>query len=139
MLGVRRRQVQVGRGLGSIFSTIFKKITPIAKSLYNIGKRIFSSAPVQKVAKNARDTALQSGVQIVDDVIQGKNVGESIKSNVKTASKRIANDAAEEAKRYLEGKKSRPPNKPKLSKKKAKRIKKNRNVRSRQDVWNEAN
>ena len=125
MLGLRKRKVklQTGRGLGSIFSSIFRKIKPIARSLYNIGKRVFSSAPVKKVVKSAQNTALQGGVQVIEDVNQGKNVAESLKTNVKQASKKIASDAAQEAKLFLEGKKSRPPRKTPAKKSKKSRKK----------------
>lgn len=124
MLGKRRRNVQVGRGLGSIFSKIFSKIAPIAKTLFNFGKKALASKPVKNVVNAAKDTAIQSGIQVIDDVIQGKNVGESLKENAAEASKKIGIRAADEAKDFLQGKISGPPRKKSKTKYKSKKKKK---------------
>ena len=118
MLGHRKRKVQVGRGLGTIFSTIFRKVAPIARTLFNVGKRLFKSAPVQRVAKSAADSALDSGVRVIDDVVQGKNLKDSLKENITKVANDVGNKAASEAVGFLQRqkmdkvkKKRKPPKK----------------------------
>lgn len=58
-------------GLGSIFGKLFRTIIPIAKKLAPVARRA--------VARHAKPLIRD----IAADVLEGRNVGESIKSNVK--------------------------------------------------------
>ena len=118
MIGPRKRNVQKGRGIGSILSSIFSKIAPIARTILNIGRNAIKTKPVQSVIQSAKNEALKTGIQIADDAIQGKNIGESIKSNTQAAAKSIASSALGEAKKYVD-KKPTPKKRP-VSKKKSK-------------------
>lgn len=100
MIANRKRNVQHGRGIGSILSTIFSKIAPIARTIFNIGKKVVKSTPVKKVFKSAQEEVIKSGIQVADDVLQGKNVQESLKQNASTAANQIAKRAVGEAKKY---------------------------------------
>lgn len=101
MIGHRKRNVQRGRGLGSILSSLFSKIAPFARTLFNIGTKVVKSAPAQEVIKSAKNEALKTGIQVADDVLKGKNVKESIRSNVENAAKNVASSAISQAKKRL--------------------------------------
>lgn len=101
MIGPRKRNVQRGRGIGSILSSIFRKIAPFAKTILNIGKKAVATKPVQEVLRSAKSEALKTGVQIADDALQGKNIKESIRSNAQSAAKSVAQTAIGEAKKML--------------------------------------
>jgi hypothetical protein len=99
MLLQRRRNVQTGRGLGTILSSIFRTIAPYAKTLLNVGKRIFSSRPAQAIVKSAQQSALQSGLNVVDDVIKGKNVKRSLKEHAQSLAQDVGSSAVSEVKK----------------------------------------
>jgi len=58
-----------GSGIGSIFSNIFRKIVPFAKSLFGIGKKVVSSTTGQQVLKAAKRTAIDAGLNIAHDTL----------------------------------------------------------------------
>lgn len=99
MLLQRRRNVQTGRGLGTILSSIFRTIAPYAKTLLNVGKRIFSSRPAQAIVKSAQQSAVQSGLNVVDDVIKGKNVKRSLKEHAQSLAQDVGSSAVSEVKK----------------------------------------
>ena len=132
MIGPRKRNVQRGRGIGSILSSIFSKIAPIARTILNVGRRVVKTKPVQEVLKSAKSEALKTGVQIADDALQGKNIGESIKSNAETAAKSIAQSALGEAKKMLDSKDKNTSKKRVVA---AKSVKKKTSKRRKKDVF----
>lgn len=126
MIGPRKRNVQRGRGIGSILSSIFRKIAPFARTILNIGKKAATSKPAQEVFRSAKNEALKTGIQIADDALQGKNVRESIRSNAEKAAKTVAQSALGEAKKMVDDQnpKKRTTTKPKSGKRLPKRRKK---------------
>ena len=125
MIGPRKRNVQKGRGIGSILSSIFRKIAPFAKTILNIGRKAAATKPVQEVLKSAKKEALKTGVQIADDALKGKNIKDSIKSNAGIAAKSVAQTAIGEAKKMINDPvKKRSAKRQKQGKKKSKRRKK---------------
>ena len=69
---------QRGHGLGSFFGRLFRSILPVAK---RVGKR---------VAKTVGKEALNMGANVLEDVAQGKDIGESAKEQgIKSARKLI--------------------------------------------------
>lgn len=116
MIGHRRKKPQIGRGLGSILSTIFSKIAPIARTLMNVGKKVVKLKPVQNVISTAKNESIKSGLNLLDDVIQGKNVKQSIKANATNVANSVANKALSQI--IGSDKKPRPKKRPKKKKKK---------------------
>lgn len=88
-----RRNVKIGRGLGGILSNIFSKIAPFAKTLFNIGKRAFNSTLGQSIVNKTKENTVESGMKALDDVMKGKNVVESLKSNIKDAATKSFKDS----------------------------------------------
>lgn len=101
MIGPRKRYSQHGRGIGSILSSVFRKILPFAKTILGIGRKAVNSKTGQSVIKSAKNEALKTGIQVADDALKGRNIGESIKRNAKSAGKNIANTALKEAESLL--------------------------------------
>ena len=48
----------------------------------------------KKIVKDAKDVALNTSSKVIQDVVSGKNVRETVKSNVKEGAKQIASNAA---------------------------------------------
>lgn len=69
---------QRGGGIGSVFSNIYSTVVPIVRSALKsrVGKSLL---------KDAKNTALQAGLNVVGDALDGKNVIKATKQRVKTA------------------------------------------------------
>lgn len=98
MLIHRKRNVQQGRGVGSILSTIFRKIAPYAKTLLNTGQRILATKPAQRVLETGKQSLAKAGVQVVDDIFQGKNAKQSVREHLSSALDTVKESALQEAK-----------------------------------------
>lgn len=105
-----------GSGIGSIFSNIFRGIIPLASKAVNIGRKVISSPTGQKIMKAAKRTAIDAGLDIATDVLQGKNVKEAAKSNLKTVGTRFLDNASKEFETAGGKKKKSSPPKPKKAK-----------------------
>jgi len=86
---MRRHSRQVGRGVGSILSLAIKPLTrmftrPVMKSI------------AKSVAKNAASTGIEMGKQVVSDVISGKDVKESLKTNGLANAKKLSKKSLED-------------------------------------------
>ena len=73
--------VQRGYGIGGIFSRIFRAAVPLFKK----------AAPVLKsAAKTVAKEAVRSGADVLDDVISGRSIGDSLSEHSTEAAKRVA-------------------------------------------------
>lgn len=90
MLVHRGMRTQSGRGIGSIFSALFRGLAPIAKLGLRAGKSLMSSPIVKKVGQSALDVAKQSAVNLTADLIQGNNMEESAQKELNNARQKIA-------------------------------------------------
>ena len=81
-----------GSGIGGIFSTIFRTLVPIAKSLFGIGKKVAKSPVGQQVLRAAKRNAVKAGLDLAQDTLAGDNVAKSIKKRAKQAGTRMLED-----------------------------------------------
>lgn len=82
--------VQHGHGLGGIFSSIFRAVTPLLKT----------AAPVAKAAaKTVANEAARTGVEILSDVAQGADIRQAAKSRSRKAVNRMVSKGAAKLKR----------------------------------------
>jgi len=99
-----------GEGIGSIFSTLFSKVTPIlgrmAKKAVNIGQRAIASNTGQEVKKELKRSLSKAGLNIVGDALQGKNVVESGKQQLKNIAKNTLQSALKSKKASKQNKAS---------------------------------
>lgn len=81
--------LQRGRGIGSIFASLFKAVVPAFKS---IGRAIIKSPITKSALSTAKNKAIDAGIQIAADALSGENIGQSISKNLKTVSSAIGDD-----------------------------------------------
>lgn len=74
-----------GSGIGSIFSNIFRKIIPFAKRLFGFGKQVIQSPTGQQVLKAAKRTAVDAGLNIAHNTLNGVPLGKAAKQGMKKA------------------------------------------------------
>lgn len=127
----RKRNVQNGRGLGSILSTIFRKIAPLAKTLVTTGQRILTSKPAQQVIETGKQSLAKAGVQVADDIFQGKNVKQSVKEHLSSAMGTIKDSVMEQAKDQVSKMYGNSEGENRQWKKKKKKKPKSNNLRKR--------
>ena len=85
---------QKGEGFGSFFKMLFKNMTPVVKKVAGETKNLVGRALKSDIAKQAGRELLSQGIEtsanILGDLVDGKNVKESVKSNLSTAKQNIA-------------------------------------------------
>ncbi len=87
MYGVPGPYRQRGRGLGSILSSLFRSIIPVASK---VGKSILRSPVTKNIARAARDAAIEGAMDVAADTLRGENVGTSLVKSLDTAKGRVA-------------------------------------------------
>ena len=112
-----------GSGVGSIFSSIFRGLIPLARGLFSVGKTIAKSDTGQKVLKAAKRTALDTGLDLAHDTLSGKKkFKEAVKSRLNF--KQLASKFDDNVKKSFTGGKKSVMKKRKYNKKKTKISKK---------------
>ena len=91
MIG-RKLSPKYGQSLGSFISQIFNAVKP---KLFGLAQSAIRSDTFKKITDNAKEIARNTGTQILDDISSGKNVGDSLKKNLKDGAKQIVNDSAQ--------------------------------------------
>lgn len=101
----RRRNVQVGRGIGSILSSLIRGFGPLAKSigqsLFGLGKKAIKSDTTKEIIKSAAKDGLNAGVNIAKDIIKGENLEKSVEKNLLPAVDTIVSNASEKIEKAI--------------------------------------
>lgn len=79
--------IQRGRGFGSTLNSMFRGIIPAARVM---GRKVYDSPLTKNVLETAKRSALEAGLNVAEDTLEGKNVKESLKGNVIAAKKKIS-------------------------------------------------
>lgn len=87
-----------GAGIGSFFSALYSRVVPVVKSALRIGSKALKSPAAHAIKKEAKKTAMKAGLEIVGDALQGKNVVQSTKQNLKKAKNRMVKKVTKMAK-----------------------------------------
>jgi hypothetical protein len=113
------RNNQRGSGLGSIVSSLWKRLIPLAKVGIHAGRRILQSDFTKTLANKSvnlgKDILKDATKNILLDVIDGKNLKNSAQSELDKAKKKISDAIMEGG-----GKKRKKTSKHNLRKKKRK-------------------
>jgi hypothetical protein len=79
-------EYQRGRGIGSLFTGLFRSLFPIAK---NIGKRVLQSDYVKNLTSKTLDAGKTMLKNVAADVLTGKKVSDSTREQLNNAKKKI--------------------------------------------------
>lgn len=112
-------RLQRGQGLFSFIGKIARKLLPIA---VKTGKKFMKSDIVKSTIDTAKSSALEAGIGLTKDLLNGKNLQESISTNLNMAKDQIT-DALKSSvkaavKRKMDNVKGNPANNKKKKKKK---------------------
>lgn len=83
-------RIQRGRGLGSLFSGLFRGFAPIARMGLQAGKKLLTSDFVKNIGKSALEGGKTILKDVAADLIEGNNVEERAQKNLQEARKKIA-------------------------------------------------
>lgn len=79
--------IQRGSGFGSILGGLFKAALPVLSS---VGKGILGSPVTKRLISSGKQAAIDTGVNILSDAIEGRNLRESLQENIGEARSRVA-------------------------------------------------
>ena len=85
--GVR---LQRGRGIGSIFGSLFRWLRPLASMGLSVGKKALSSDLAKKLGTTALDIGKSAAKNIAVDLLEGKALKETTGEQISEAKKAIA-------------------------------------------------
>lgn len=85
--GVR---IQRGRGIGSLFSGLFKGFMPLARMGVQAGKKLLSSDLVKNIGRSALEGGKTILKDVAADLLEGNSVKENAQKNLDDARKKIA-------------------------------------------------
>ncbi len=94
----RGPSVQAGAGLGSIFSSLFRSLVPVAKGAAKTIGKIARSEGVRSAGRYLKKEAGRAAIDTALEALDGKAVGAAAKKRLKSATRNI----------LLAGKASRP-------------------------------
>ena len=100
-------RMQRGRGIGGLLSSIFR---PLMKGALGVAKKAIKSNAGRRVLKSMKNQAIESGANVLGDVIQGRDIGESVQQEFASARKSVGK-AASKALFNLNKKRKRPSEK----------------------------
>jgi len=82
-----------GAGLGSIFKTLYKTVSPLVKKLFTKGTNVLTSNASKKLLKEARKAGLKAGLNVAESALSGENIGESALENLEQFGKSLVSRA----------------------------------------------
>ena len=85
-----------GSGVGSFFTNIFRGLVPLAKNLILGARKAAASKEGQQILNAAKKTALETGVNITHDALNGENLKGTLKKNLKRAGPSLLANLQEE-------------------------------------------
>jgi len=91
-------RIQRGRGIGSMFSGLFRMLKPFAVKGLNFGKKILASDTAKKIGSSVLDIGKNAAKDVLVDVLEGKNFVDSSSEKLQNAKSQIAETLAQNIK-----------------------------------------
>lgn len=82
--------IQKGRGIGGIFSSLFRTLLPIGKALVKSSPRILKAASKSNVGKRIKKSAKKIALNTAKNLIQSGNINKTLSKTVEDSKKEIA-------------------------------------------------
>ena len=88
-----------GRGIAGIFRGLAKFFKPLINFLTPAVSKIVKTKTGQKLLKEAKKSAFKAGISTASDILEGKNVKDSMGDNLKKAGNSIINNMSKVSKK----------------------------------------
>lgn len=86
----RGDRYQIGRGIGSLFGGLFRSLKPLFSMGLSAGKRFLQSDAAKKIGSTALDIGKEAAKNVAVDLLQGKNLHETLDKELEVAKSKIA-------------------------------------------------
>lgn len=96
----QRPYIQRGRGLGSLFGSLFRSVVPVVSKF---GRSIVSSPVTKSIGSALKNSALETVGSVGADLLRGEDLSQTLDKNLAQARNKVA-DALEKSTKQ-------PPNK----------------------------
>jgi len=83
----RAQTSQCGRGVGGVLRSLYTHMLPVIKST---GAKILSAPITKSVLQTAKKSAVDAGIRIAKDTLEGKKLSKSLGSNLNIAKEEIS-------------------------------------------------
>jgi len=90
MLFHKGERFQSGRGLGSLFSGLFRTLKPLFSLGLSAGKKALTSQTAKTIGSTALDLGKQAAKNLAADLLEGKDLSQSLNKELDTAKAAIA-------------------------------------------------
>lgn len=90
MLIHKGERFQSGRGIGALFSGLFRTLKPLFSMGLSVGKKALTSETAKKLGSAAIDIGKTSLKNLAADILEGKDAGESLNKEMSAAKAKIA-------------------------------------------------
>lgn len=81
---------QRGGGFGSLFSSLFRSLKPLAKMGLSVGKKFLTSDIAKKIGSTALDVGKSAAKNIAVDLLEGKTLKDTAMEQLEDAKSKIA-------------------------------------------------
>ena len=122
-----------GAGLGSVFGTLFRSVSPIVRKLFTTGKRLLASKASKSLLNEAKKSALKASLNVAEDALSGKPVLKSAERNLNQFGKNVVGKANQIVSRNTKRKRLPPPPKPAQKRRLLANLRRNRLSKPRKD------
>ena len=106
--------IQRGRGIGGIFSSLFRTLLPLGKAAVKSTPKLLKAASKSKVGKRLKKSAKKIALNTAKNLIQSGNINKTLSKSVEDSKKEIAdalNQTKNQRKRIKSAQKYCIPNK----------------------------
>ena len=83
--------IQRGRGIGGIFSSLFRTLAPIGKSVMKSAPKILKTISKSKAGKHIKNSAKIIAFNTAKDLIQSDDINKSLSKSVQDSKREISN------------------------------------------------
>ena len=94
-ISYRNNQIHRGEGIGSIFKNMFRFVSPFLKKLISTGvktgKEIIHSDAAKEIMDEAKSSAIRAGITLANQALQGENVIQASRENIKNMGNDLKN------------------------------------------------
>lgn len=90
MLFHKGERFQSGRGIGALFSGLFRTLKPLFSLGLSAGKKALTSQAARSIGSTALDIGKQAAKNIAADLLEGKDISQSLNKELDTAKATIA-------------------------------------------------
>jgi hypothetical protein len=90
MLFHKGERFQSGRGIESLFAGLFRTLKPLFSMGLSAGKKVLASSAAKELGNTALDIGKSAAKNLAADLLEGKNMNESLNKELDTAKAKIA-------------------------------------------------